>query len=53
MTHAGGGGAHEDFVILRIIYIDLFDGQRLIGTMKYGGLHRDVAPFRDARKISA
>src|SRR5271166_6151772 len=35
-------------MVLRIIYIDLFDGQRLIRTMKYGGLHSDVAPFRNA-----
>jgi hypothetical protein len=26
-------------VLLRIIDLDLLDRQRLIGTMKYGGLH--------------
>src|SRR5260370_40414449 len=33
------GGAHEDLVILRIVDVHLLDCQRLIGTMKYGGLH--------------
>ena len=34
VAHAGRGGADEDLVILRIIDVDLLDGQRLIGTME-------------------
>jgi hypothetical protein len=39
VADAGRDRAHQDLVILRIIDIDLLDRQRLIGTMKYGGLH--------------
>jgi hypothetical protein len=39
MAHAGRDRPHEDLVILRIIYIDLLDGERVMGTMKNGGLH--------------
>src|SRR5713101_5392589 len=44
VADAGCGGAHEDLVLLRIVDVDLFDCQRLIGGMKYGGLHC-VAPI--------
>jgi hypothetical protein len=39
VADAGRSGANQDLVILRIVDIDLFDFQRLIGTMKYCGLH--------------
>jgi hypothetical protein len=44
VADAGCGGAHQDFVLLRIVDVDLLDCQRLIGGMKYGGLHC-VAPI--------
>ena len=43
VAHAGRGGAHEDLMILRIINIDLLDGERLMGTMENGGLHSNVS----------
>jgi hypothetical protein len=39
MAHAGRDGAHEDLMILRIVDVDLLDGERLMGTMENGGLH--------------
>src|ERR1700682_4204363 len=43
----GCGSAHQDLVLLRIIDVDLLDRQRLIGGMKYGGLHMMCAPIPD------
>jgi hypothetical protein len=47
VADAGGGGAHENLVILRVIDIDLLDREWLIGAMEYGGFHFDVATFRN------
>ena len=37
-------GAHQDFAIQRLVDLDVFDNQRLLGTIEYGGLHRRSPP---------
>src|SRR5271155_3895322 len=44
MTNAAGDRSHQDFAILWLVDIDIFDRQGLFRPMKYGCFHR-IAPF--------
>jgi hypothetical protein len=44
MADAGRGGAEENFMIARIVDIDLFDRQWLLGSVKNGCLHDELVP---------
>ena len=44
MANAARDGAHQDFAIQRLVDLDVFDNQRLLGTIEYGGLHRRSPP---------
>jgi hypothetical protein len=40
MAYAGRRGAQQDLVILRIVDIDLLDGQGLMRRAKHGSFHK-------------
>jgi hypothetical protein len=44
MADAGRRGAQENFVVARIVDIDLFDRQWLLGSVKNGCLHGVLFP---------
>src|SRR5690348_13976672 len=44
MANAARNDAHQHFAILWFVDVDVFDEQRLLGTMEYGGLHRRSPP---------
>ena len=41
MANAAGDDADHDLVILRVVDLDLFDGEGLIRTTENGGFHFD------------
>jgi hypothetical protein len=39
VAHASGGGPDHDLMLARFVDVDVFDLERLLGTMEYGSFH--------------
>jgi hypothetical protein len=46
VAHTAGDGADSHFALERMIYLDVFDGQRLLGAMKHGSFHATILLVR-------
>jgi hypothetical protein len=44
MANAARDGAYENFAIQRLVDLDIFDNQGLLGTIENGGFHRRNPP---------